>query len=296
MTAVKTAVPRSKSSTPRPKPVAPVRVQMTLKETQSLFQDAILNGDAEILDMLLDNSRTSRATLFGVYQNAYSGRLVEILSSDYEFLKAYCGDEMFGDLAHEYISANPSRSQNARWFGAKLPGFLSAHEIYSARPELADLAALEKALSDAFDATDAVTIAIADIAKYPPEDWGRLTFTRHPSATLLDVRTSAFALWKALKDEVPPPALAQIAPRHLIIWRQNTTPMVREMGAEEVMMWTEAGRGVRFDALCEMAATFDNPDEAAMRAAGYLQGWLSTDMLTSARLASERRVRARRRR
>ena len=68
---------------------------LNLRDTQALFQDAILNGNAGILDMLCDNSKTTRDTLFGVYQNAYVGRLVEILANDYEDLAVYMGDDAF---------------------------------------------------------------------------------------------------------------------------------------------------------------------------------------------------------
>jgi hypothetical protein len=54
------------------------------------------------------------------------------------------------------------------------------------------------------------------------------------------------------------------------------------MPYEEAMMWIEASRGARFGVLCEMLATFDDPDGAALRAAGYLQGWLEAEMLSAA--------------
>ena len=60
--------------------------------------------------------------------------------------------------------------------------------------------------------------------------------------------------------------------------------MVRVMPYEEAMMWAEASRGLRFDALCELLAAFDDPDSAAVRAAGYLQGWLTAELLTSAEM------------
>ncbi|MFN0217214.1 MAG: putative DNA-binding domain-containing protein [Hyphomicrobium sp.] len=254
----------------------------TLKEIQDSLQAAILTGDDAILATILDNSRTSRDTLFGVYRIAYVGRLVEILQTEYALLHAYCGDEEFGRFARAYIAANPSRSQNARWVGVRLPAFLADH--VPELPQFAELAGIEKAVSDAFDAADAPVIGLPDMAAFPPDAWGRLAFAPHPSATHLDAATNAFAIWKALKDDEAPPALATLRqPDRLIIWRQKLAPMARVMGAEETMMWTEACRGVRFDVLCEMLATFDDPDTAAVRAAGYLQGWLATEMLTSAK-------------
>jgi hypothetical protein len=60
--------------------------------------------------------------------------------------------------------------------------------------------------------------------------------------------------------------------------------MVRPLGPEEAMMWDEAGKGVSFAALCQLMATFDDPEGAALRAAGYLQSWITAGMLSGAKL------------
>ena len=57
--------------------------------------------------------------------------------------------------------------------------------------------------------------------------------------------------------------------------------MFRELSVEEAMMWDEAANGVPFGVLCEMLATYDDPDDAAARGAGYLHGWITSGILTS---------------
>ena len=57
--------------------------------------------------------------------------------------------------------------------------------------------------------------------------------------------------------------------------------MFRELCAEEAIMWDEACNGIRFGVLCSMLATYDDPDGAAARGAGYLHGWVTTGLLTS---------------
>ena len=57
--------------------------------------------------------------------------------------------------------------------------------------------------------------------------------------------------------------------------------MFRELSVEEAMMWDEAANGVPFGVLCEMLATYDDPDSAAGRGAGYLHGWITSGILTS---------------
>ena len=93
--------------------------------------------------------------------------------------------------------------------------------------------------------------------------------------------TNAAAVWLALKnDETPPDAVALDEPGRLLIWRQDVTPMFRELDPEEAMMWDEAANGIAFGVLCSMLATYDDPDGAAARGAGYLHGWVTSGLLT----------------
>ena len=263
--------------------ISPAASAPTLSEIQDSLQAAILSGDDAILASLMDNSHTTRDILFGVYRHAYASRLADVLMNEYPLLRAYVGDKDFSALARAYIGAHPSRNQNARWFGTGFPAFLAKQDAAVRSPVLPDLACIERDVSNAFDALDARVLGFADLAKFPPEDWGRLVFAPQPSAAMLRTGTNAFAIWKSLKDGgTPGPAVRLASPEHLIVWRQGVTPRVRVMPYEEAMMWAEASRGVRFDALCELLAAFDDPDSAAVRAAGYLQGWLTAELLTAA--------------
>jgi hypothetical protein len=272
---------------PLPKPRQPL-VSPGLAALQQSFQSAILTGDTAILDTLLDTSRTTRHTLFNVYRGGYAARLIGVLRTEYPLLGDYCGDEEFEVLARAYIAAHPSRTPNARWFGAELPAFLAAAEPYGEHAELAELASIEKALSEAFDAKDAPVLSLGGLARFPAGEWGNLVFSPHPAATRLDLSSNAFTIWQALSaDETPPPPAALPSARHLLIWRQDGMSAIRALGDEEAMMWAEAARGLSFGALCEMIATFDTPQTAALRAAGYLQCWLNTQALTSARMSAD---------
>jgi hypothetical protein len=248
---------------------------------QSDFQRGILTGDDSVLTEILDSPREKREVLFGVYKHAYGSRLVQAMRSEHQLLHGYLGDEMFDAMGHAYVAANPSQHPNLRWFSKTLPDFLKSAEPYRDHPELSDLAALEKALNDAFDAEDAPVLALAEMAGIAPQAWADLKFQSHSGASRLDLSTNASAIWLALKgDETPPDAVALEQPCRLLIWRQDVTPMFRELGAEEAMMWDEAAGGIPFGVLCSMLATYDDPDGAAARGAGYLHGWVTAGLLT----------------
>lgn len=252
-----------------------------LKQLQERFQAGILAGDEAILDDVKDSAREQRSVLFGVYRNAYVARLAEILGNDYTQLHTYLGDEGFAKLARAYIAAYPSDRRNARWFGRHLPAFAKEAAPFATHPEIAELAALEKALDDAFDGPDATPLAIGDLAAISPENWPRLKFQPHPTAIRLTFTTNAAEIWSALKDGTSPPSPARWPePQALIVWRQDDMARFRPLAAEEAIMWDEAVHGVRFGVLCEMLATFASEADAALRAATYLKTWIDSGMLT----------------
>jgi hypothetical protein len=248
---------------------------------QEAFQRGILDGDETVLAEILDSPREKRDVLFGVYRYAYGSRLVEAMRNDHELLHLYLGDEMFDEMGHAYVKARPSAHPNLRWFAQGLPEFLKSAPPYAGHPELADLAALEKTLNDAFDAAEGNIVELAEMAGFAPEAWSDLRFRPHPSACRLELTTNAAAIWLALKSgEAPPDATTLDEPAQLLIWRQDVTPMFRELPMEEAMMWDEAAHGIPFGVLCEMLATYDDPDSAAGRGAGYLHGWITSGLLT----------------
>ena len=247
---------------------------------QAEFQRGILTGDETVLAEILDSPQEKREVLFGVYKYAYGSRLVEALRNDHKLLHLYVGDEMFDEIGHAYVAANPSQNPNLRWFSQGLPDFLKSGP-YAEYPILADLAALEKVLNDAFDAKDAPVVELADMAGFAPEIWDSLKFEAHPSVFRLDFATNVAAVWLSLKnEEMPPDAALLEEPGHILVWRQDVTPMFREISVEEAMMWDEATGGIPFGVLCSMLATYSDPDGAAARGAGYLHGWITAGLLT----------------
>lgn len=252
----------------------------SLSELQALMQSSIMTGNEEILSLIPPSSRATAETLLGVYQHAYLARLVGAVENDYENLAAYVGDEQFDTLARAFLAKHPSQTPNARWVGHGLPDYLS-QEI-KAHPELGELAAIERALNDAFDAPDAPELELGALTAIEPEQWGNITFTVHPATQTLRQTTNAWDIWHALRnEETPPEPSKHNTPATILVWRHQATPMTRTLVPEEAMMWIEATRGQSFGTLCELLATYDEPETAPLRAAGYLQTWLSASLLAA---------------
>lgn len=253
---------------------------MRLAELQDQFQRALIEGETDVLSEIVDSPKERRDVLLGVYQNAYTQRLVEFLVHDYQQLHAYLGSEPFARMARAYIAEYPSRTPNARWYGAQLPWFLTLAAPYRGTPVLAELAGLERALNDVFDAGDAELLTLDDLAGVAPEEWAALTFKAIPATRRLDLKTNAAEIWRALRDGERPPeptCLAEVG--QLIVYRTTGQAMYRAMPSDEAMIWDEASKGARFGVLCEMLAAFSGSDTAPARAAQYLKGWIEAGLL-----------------
>src|ERR1051325_334428 len=96
----------------------------SLPALQRQFADYLFGAADGIARAVNDSPRTDRATLLGVYRDAYVLRLVEILAKDFPKTKAMLGDEAFDAMGRAYLRAHPSQSFTVRWFGRHLSLFL----------------------------------------------------------------------------------------------------------------------------------------------------------------------------
>ncbi len=252
----------------------------SLKDIQEQFQASILNQDDTILASIKESEKEEKRTLLHVYQHAYGSRLIEFLENDFPLTALYLGEEAFAQTGQAYYGANPSNTPNARWFGRKYADFLKSYAPLSSAPEAGDLASLEQALNTAFDAKNAPTLTQTDLANLSPQDWPTLTFNPHPSICRMAMATNADLIWAALSKETPPPEPQTLQrPTELIVWRGEGMARFRPLSYDEAMIWDEAVKGATFGDLCEMLGTYWPQEEAPLKAANYLQAWLSSEFL-----------------
>lgn len=260
---------------------------MRLVTLQQEFQAYLLGRESMIGQNVRATSKASVATLLGVYRNAYWLRLIEVLGQNYPKLHTLFGDDKFGILARAYITAHPSASPNARWYGHQLPDFLRLTAPYSDRPILAECAAFEWALGVTFDAADADVLEASLMASLPPEHWGEARFTLHPSVATLVLRTNAVACWQAAKDQEALPLPEDTAPATWLIWRQDLQSYFRSLEDDEAMVLALAQEGAPFALWCERLALSRTEEGAAGRAAAILAQWFASGMISGMQVDQE---------
>jgi len=249
-----------------------------LRDMQARFWRALHEGDVEreLAAVVVPSPTLDPAARVGIYQGMYVWRLCDVLREDFPKLAAALGDD-FQELARRYLAAHPSEYPSVREFGRHLPDFLRDDPLADARPWLADLARLELARVNAFDAPDAVPLRAADLAAVAPEDWSGLCFAVVPSFGFVDASWPVHEVWAAPADR---PAAASTRVR---VWRQDFSVFHAAMDPVEADALQALVAGASFADVCEAVAAHVAADEAAVEAGSLLARWIEDELIAALR-------------
>jgi hypothetical protein len=128
--------------------------------------------DPEQIEGVILPSRTlTPVERVGVYQGMYLLRMIEALEGDYQAVAHYLGSDAFAELVERYAEAHPSGSYTFNRFGGKFPEFIRDAKWLRRRALLTDLARLERAVTEVFDAPESPAWPTEAIEKMPQDAW-----------------------------------------------------------------------------------------------------------------------------
>lgn len=219
----------------------------------------------------------------GVYQNNYRAQLAGVLETSFPCTLAWIGGEAFHDAVVTHVDRVPPHSWTLDAYPRDFPETLAL--LYADDPEVAELAAIELALGDAFVAADAAPI---DRALLADVDWDHAVIELAPSLNLIDVRTNAAAIWLALIQEETPPG-AEMLPQEasVLVWRRGETSEYRSIEAGERQALLAVRAGHSFAAMCEAVVALHGTEEGIHLAGQYLGQWLADDLVIGLRDARD---------
>ena len=248
---------------------------MQLQALQSQFQKALL------IDQPADAALLSARGMaqFGVYRTAYRARLRAALRDNYDTLPLVMGDDAFDALANAYIESYPSQHYSLRWFGHRLCDFMAANEPLVDHPAMVDLARMEWALRQAFDAAPAPLLSSEALAAVPASDWADLQLSLQPSVQCLALQWAVGPIWHALKsgqDELAPP---EALDHHLLVWRQGMNTQWKSLTPTEADFVQGLLARRSFGQLCAALAERVGEEQAAATAVALLGDLLQAGAL-----------------
>jgi hypothetical protein len=251
----------------------------SLHEVQGLFWESVADRPGRdsiapaFVRLVRGRDDCDRKTRIRIYSDAYYLRLRDVLREDFPKVTALLGDR-FDEVVADYLEKFPSEQPSVRHLGRAMAEFLQSREDI---PKcLADLAELEWARVEVFDAPDAECTTIADLAGVSPDSWPGLRFWTIPAIQTLRVQYPVHQLWSeagAKSLDVPP------AETSLRVWRKNDFQVLHApMDDRESAALRKMIAGERFDAICETFTDLPEMD-AAQEASALLARWLEDGII-----------------
>jgi hypothetical protein len=156
-----------------------------------------------------------------VYQDMYPLRMHDALAADYPGLRAFLGHHPFEHFVADYVAVHPSRSYTLNRLGDHVPEFAKTWH-HPKRAFLADLARLELAVTETFDAEDDGAPAVQPA--HVDADWESRRFGIAPTLRLLAFRHAAGPALDALKtgrrvSARPKASWAAVHRRSFVVYR-----------------------------------------------------------------------------
>lgn len=247
---------------------------MTLAELQGLLHGRItgmVSGREDALrEQVVPLPPLDSLERVEIYARMYLYRLVDAVAEDVPHTARLLGHDVFVDTVRDYLREHPSRSPDIGQVGRSFGAWLRTRA--AGRPDLPDLALLERARSEVRTALDAPPADAAALQSLPPEALPSARFLFSPSLRVLRLQHDVRPLWDVLEagaEELPPP---DSAPSTVVVWRQEYKVFhtgLSELEARALMVAREGG------SLEEVCATFAGEPEPAQAAFKTVLSWFA---------------------
>ena len=128
---------------------------------------------------------------------------------------AVLGEANFHNLITAYLIEHRPSEPSVRGAGKFLPDFLRGYPLRVEVPFVADLAMLERAITEVFCAADASLLEAAEMNALRPELWGAVKMRRIPASVVLHARWRAAEVVRAVEEKRAPEPILLVA---MLIW------------------------------------------------------------------------------
>jgi hypothetical protein len=215
----------------------------TVDEALAAREAAALVPALRTDSVVLPSARLTAAERVGVYHDMYLARMREALESDFPALARLLGPEAWERLVAAYVQDHPSRSYTLNVLGRDLPAFVRAARV--PRPAFChDLARLEWAVAEVFDAAETPPLTEAAIASVAPGEWERARLAPVAALRLVVLDHDVGAHLEAPRKGRRRPSPIRRRRTRLVVYRRNYAVYRREQDAAAFALLDDLVRSV----------------------------------------------------
>lgn len=263
---------------------------LSLRELQSRFFQAIAhvpgayNGegyDPALLHVVQARGQLGAPERIDIYANMYYLRLHNTLQEDFPSVAAILDNEQFSTLVRAYLPLHPSTHPSLRYLGRQFPAFLAAHPEVTVYPFLPDLARLEWARLEVFDAPDAEPLRLPDLQSIASDEWSDMRLRLIPASQVVTCTWNVHEIWKAIEEKNLTGDIAYPQEVTLRVWREGFSVYHAAINAPERLALEAVRAGQPFAAVCETLTSLVSAEEAAATVGSLLLRWIDDGLLAA---------------
>jgi len=172
-------------------------------------------------EVVLPSETLDSAERVGIYHDMYLLRMEEALETDYPALAHFLGTQRWRRLVRGYVEAHPSRSYTLNVLGRELAAYVSTAPRISHAGFCRDLARLEWAITEAFDANETPALSEEDLAAVSPDAWEGARLVPTAAFRLLALDYNAGLYLDTLRDDDHDHPLPRRRPSWVAVCRRD---------------------------------------------------------------------------
>jgi hypothetical protein len=246
-------------------------------------------ADASLEELVLPSVQLSSLERLSIYGNMYFLRLTEILAEEFPTVQQLFGKELFGKVVRNYVTRHPSTHYSLSRLGSKFPAYLrdEADDIPD-RDFAADVASVERAMEDVFDARRVEPIQFENLTAIPIERWADIRLQTIPALSLLELDHPVNAFITAVREnrhmDIPAAAPAYVAVyrRHYRVWRVD-------LDAQRFTLLAALQRGESLGTSLDLCASLPETDPGDLTDSinAWFREWTSEELFCGVSSAAQ---------
>lgn len=238
---------------------------------------------SQIEGVILPSKTLTPAERVGVYHGMYLLRMIEALEGDYPAVAHFLGADAFADLVTRYVQVHPSVSYTFNRLGDELPGFIRASKGVRRRGFVADLARLEQAVTEVFDAPQSPPWPAEEIARVPEKAWESAVLQPIEAFRLAQFAYPVNAYLQSVKDDDHAHPEASRAESFVAVYRKNYEVWRLDLSKPAYRFLSSLAKGRPFGRAVAEAARSHQGD-AGQQLFRWLHDWVAEGMFQAVKL------------
>ena len=208
----------------------------------------------DVSTVVRDRRGLDAAQRLQIYAGMYPLRMRDALRSDYPALAGLLGERGFEKLVADYVAVHPSRRFTLARLGDHLPEFLTGWGSPRRRGLRTDVARLEQAGAQVFDAEESAPMDADALRAVPAADWPNLRLSPAAAFRLVRVRPGAVGVLDAVLEGNPVPEEAGRGRVEVAYYRRDFVVLRRTMGPFDGNLLASLAAGETVGSALERAA------------------------------------------